>query len=427
MNKKTTKLRKILLLDKNRAELNRLRETIASIMSCEISTADSVVDALRIINRDIPDLIITEWKLTDHSAEDLLHTLKTRDEWSAIPVLISTSSSSQAFKLRARKLGAYDFTQKPINRSHLRWHFNLLFAESQRISDTRKKEEKMKKPLVEIIRLSSEKIRQVQGLMPLPEIARVVMDVSNDPNSTPRELTEIISKDLSLTARILRTVNSAYYGFHRKIGNINRAVIILGFNEIVNITLASCLMIEYGGGESGSPYFKRELFWKHSLAVAYIAQALSKFIPSEDRKNAFVMGLLHDFGKVVMDQHFNNTFIKLLKIAHDREERLHSVSRELMNIDHADIGAIITETWKLPVNLVRAIEYHHQPKLAAANQYGVHLNHLANYFAHHRGFGVSGNPVPDEPYSGSLKTLGIESKDLNDVWRSLKINLALLN
>ncbi len=262
-------------------------------------------------------------------------------------------------------------------------------------------------------------IIQISKLAPLPKIVQQIFKVTSDPTSSARDLSLLIIKDQSLTAKILKIINSAYYGFNRKIGNVNHAIVILGFDEIKSITMALCLMKYYPVEQSR--LFNRELFWKHSIGTAHIARALSSLKMELNCEDAYVIGLLHDFGKVILDQFFPEVFRNALELAAQHKQPLHHVLKESIGIDHAEIGGLIAEHWQLPVPLSNAIRLHHNPAEADNSDYFVHLVHLANYFCHKNVIGASGNPKPDEPFEGSLKALGIENQDLDQVWDFLNI------
>ncbi|HHE46813.1 MAG TPA: HDOD domain-containing protein, partial [Bacteroidetes bacterium] len=342
-------------------------------------------------------------------------------EWATIPVIICSSIRSEEVRSRAKQLGVYDFLNKPVNRYILSWNLGLLFSvpesELAAASDVTAVEADYR------ARFDRRKIAQISALAPLPELAQKIMELTHEPSYSPKDLAELVKQDQSLTAKILKIVNSAYYGFPRKIGNIDRAIVILGFNEVSNITIAACLMQVFPDDGEEKQLFDRRMFWTHTLGTAYIARALSGSVKDVSRRDAFVMGLLHDLGKVVLDQHFNEVFKYLLAAAAERNEPLHKVSHEILKIDHAEIGGIIAESWKLPPKLVRAITYHHSPGLARLDDHSVHIAHLANCFCHIKDIGASGNPVPDKPYDGSFIALKQQHKNLDDIWESLKIDI----
>jgi len=414
---------KIILLDKLPEQMQPVGQMLGGIRACECSIMSSVREALQAISAALPDLIITDWRLRDHSADALLRALKTRREWSQIPVIICASTRSQELKLKGKMLGAYGVLTKPVSQQLLAWHLNIIFPTTSPLPSGVSTQPVQLKPAQ-----TREDIRplvaRINFLAPLPALGQSILDIGNDLHSSASDLRTIIEKDQSLTAKILRTVNSAYYGFHRKIGNIDRAIVILGFNEIMSITLAACIIEAYQDGElTELEGFNRRKFWIHALGAAYVARALSALHPRVSSKDAFVVGLLHDFGKVVLDQHFQPLFKRMLEAARSQNRPLHQVAVEIADIDHAEIGALVAESWKLPPSLVKAIQFHHAPEMGQMYQHEIALAHLANYFCHEHKIGESGNPVPDSPHPESLRTLGIEHRDLGDVWRSLQIDI----
>ncbi|MCF7811631.1 response regulator [bacterium] len=410
----------ILLLIKDPEEIARLRVDIAKVLPASIRQTDSVDEALIMIEKEVPDLVITEWILRDNPASKLLMTIDDNPEWRGTPVLVCASTRSQQLKLRAKHMGAFGFLQKPINHFALNWHLSLLFTTDpakRRVTMSRHEEKSSN-----ALSLDRSMIGRIKELAPLPKLAYEIVEKSSDPNAKASDLAKIISHDLALASKILKVVNSAFYGFHRKIGNIDRAVVILGFREIVNIAQAACLM-QSVKIDLHSDFFNQREFWKHSLCTAYIAQALSRKTKDSFSKEAFIMGLLHDFGKVILIQHFKDLFEYVIGIAIEKEESLHSVSRRIIEIDHAEIGGMITEAWGLPKQLVNAVSFHHDPMAVSPDNYEVHLIHLANYMAHHYGVGVSGNPKPDPLYTGSLEALRLQGREMDDIWKSLRINV----
>ncbi|NQU06205.1 MAG: HDOD domain-containing protein [Calditrichaeota bacterium] len=264
------------------------------------------------------------------------------------------------------------------------------------------------------------KLMQFDQLVPLPSIMKNILDLTEDPNVSVREIAEEIKKDQALTAKILKIVNSAYYGFYREIGNVDHAIVVLGIDEIVNISQAICLM-QYQIKDIGN-FFNCRKFWIHTIGTAYIARALSRYTPGILSKDAFVIGLLHDFGKAVMNQHFHNAFSKVMLKAMASGGHICEVCQEEAGVDHAEVGALVAENWNLPVQLVVAIRLHHNPEKSNGNSNAVHIAHLANALCHKYKIGESGNAFPDEPSEVSLKALGIEDQDLDELWESLDID-----
>ena len=409
MAEKNDKILRVLLVDPSALAAYQTEHLLNSIRKCDVEKTESARGALKIISEKTPDLILTEWELADLTASELLNTLSSRDKLRTIPVIITTFFRSKNMIILSKKLGAKGVLYKPVERDLLARYLTQMFPGSQ---STRKID-----PL-KVSKHIQEKLKQVDKMAPLPSLAMEIIEICNNPKSTARNLAEIVKRDQALTARLLKIVNSAYYNFYRKISDINRAIVILGLEEVKNISLAACLIILYPSRQS--PYFNNDEYWRHAFGTAHITKSMAKFCPGLPPEDAFTMGLLHDFGKVLLDQNFGEIFDTILKIAATRKQPLHLVSRELIKINHADIGGLVGESWKLPIPLIKAIRYHHEPYLSFEDTH-VNLVHLANYFCHKYNIGKSGNPAPDEVYPGSLPALGLQDKDLDEVWKAAGI------
>jgi len=401
----------VLLISESALFANQIRQMFGRIRNCDIQHKTSIHKALQFIIQNKPNLILTEWRIGTHTASELLQTMRTNKDWKGIPVIVALDEPSRDLYSRAKALGAIQIFTKPFNQNVLSRVLAGLFP----ITPHR---EKSKDSInYNEIRL---KLESIGTLAPLPALATKIMEILSDPNSSARDLAEEIKKDQSITAKILKIVNSAYYGFQREVGNVDHAIVVLGFDEVMNIAQAVCLMRAFE--TESSDVFDRDKFWVHSLGTAYIARALSRRAKDVIFKDAFVIGLLHDFGKVILYQHFKEAFQEMIRTAESQQRPLHQVCHELAGIDHSEIGRIIAESWNLPVQLVRAIRYHHCPEKADKNEMGIHLAHMANFFCHKYEIGSSGNTVPDEPDYISMLSLGIEDENLDEVWDSLEID-----
>ncbi len=403
---------RIMLLDRSPLFHRQLETNLKLMRECEIENLTDIRIALQSISKSPPDLIMAEWDPQDCIARDLLKALKTRDEWQRIPVLVSHSRSDDQVFIQSIELGAIGVMFKPFNLKMLRRHIDALFPPQDLQEETPRKDGKLS------IRTE---IKLIGRLAPMPHMVQNIFKVCNDPTSSGRDLADEIKVDQALTTKVLKIVNSAYYGFHREIGNVDHAVVVLGFEEVKNITLAACIIHTYP--YSSNEVFNRDQFWLHSMSVAYVARSLRSYVPEIIPQDAFVIGLLHDFGKVVLSQLFHKHFLEVVQVAAERKQPLHVVEREFADIDHAEIGSLVGESWDLPPALIRSIQYHHDPGTAYRHEYAIHLVHLANYFCHVNNVGSSGNSVPDEPHPDSLNAFGFELKDLDDVWSSLQIDV----
>lgn len=216
-------------------------------------------------------------------------------------------------------------------------------------------------------------LTEIQEISTMPHVMTRIMEIITNENSSATDLADEVSKDTSLTAKILKIVNSAYYGFYREIDKVSDAVVVLGFNEIRRLSLAISVLDIFRGRREGH----RLMFWSHSFICAAMCDILAKEWRMQDH-GAFTAGLLHDIGKPVLDQYFGEMFSAIQACMYERSIRAHEAEGLLYGFDHADIGYWLSERWNLPVGLSEAIHYHHRPDDAQLMPRLTQLVHLAN-------------------------------------------------
>lgn len=206
---------------------------------------------------------------------------------------------------------------------------------------------------------------ELQDLPPLPTVVTRVMQTVNDPTTSAADLNRLISGDAALAGKVLRLVNSSYYGFPRRVSTITHAVVILGFNTVRNLTTALGVFTAFDPGSIPTA-LDRDRFWAHSLATAIAAGVIGKRknIPAKAVEEVFVGGLLHDIGKLFLDQYFPDQYAIALKLAYAAKISIWDSEKTALGIGHALVGKRIAEKWKLPPSLTSMISLHHQPEFA---------------------------------------------------------------
>ncbi len=229
------------------------------------------------------------------------------------------------------------------------------------------------------------KLDRIEDLPTLPVIAMEVSKMLRDYNTSIKELSALIKNDQAMTPRILKLVNSSFYGFKSKIANIDRAIILLGFNTISN-AIVSVAIIDALSVKGSSDDFDIKNFWEHSVAVAVISRHLAEksrlCLPEE----AFTGGLLHDIGKVILSQYFPDLFKKVIVAMNGNSVTFYEAEKKQNPVTHAQIGGIMADKWKLPDGLADTIKYHHAVKAGANDINLLRIVHVAdfisNYFIH---------------------------------------------
>jgi HD-like signal output (HDOD) protein len=213
-------------------------------------------------------------------------------------------------------------------------------------------------------------VKQLSHIATLPEVTLGIIELVEDPNSSAQDLNALIGRDPALSARVLKVVNSAFYGLPRQIGSINRAISLLGLNAVKNIAIAASLAKLFRGGALCDRFDAKEL-WAHSIAVATASKLLAKEARKSSGDEAFLAGLMHDIGVMVALQ---TDRAKLVKVFGDMQFDadgnplidFRMVERAVFGADHGHFGEALCEQWKFPRSLALACGHHHDPMRAPA-------------------------------------------------------------
>ena len=216
----------------------------------------------------------------------------------------------------------------------------------------------VKQDKTEIINQIRMTLEEVRDLPTLPSVAQEAHRIIDDPNSNMSDLVRIIETDLALTSRILRISNSAYYGVPRKIDNLKMALVILGMKEINNLVVTISVMRLFPTDSEYST-FDIPRFWKHSAICAELTVGLYEGLRMHPPSSAYITGLLHDIGKLILAQYFFDYFLECLRMAVDEELSLAESEIEILGIDHGHIGSWLTKRWNIPDEINEAIAKHH--------------------------------------------------------------------
>lgn len=270
----------------------------------------------------------------------------------------------------------------------------------------------------------AEILKLVEKMPAFPQAVTRVLDLTSRAECSPKELVKVIERDPIMTVKVLKLVNSAYYGLSKPIKSINHAVVYVGFNTIKNLslTIAAIGMLP----KKNEIRFDMNEFLMHSLGVAGVSKILANKlgIRDKDTPDYYVAGLLHDFGKVVLTQFKPQEFRQALDMAADGNMPLFEAEQEIFGIDHAEIGGLLAESWKLPEALVDCIRNHHKPEAETENSKMRDSIYAANLIVHSIPFGESGNKhIPDFPDNILIrfgKGLPQLMEDLGDLSEDLK-------
>jgi putative nucleotidyltransferase with HDIG domain len=211
----------------------------------------------------------------------------------------------------------------------------------------------------------SEAIRDISHIATLPEITLKIVELVEDPRSTAQDLHKIIANDPALCSRILKVVNSSFYGLPGQIGSINRAIVMLGLNAVKNIAIAASLAKLFRGGDL-TPNFSARALWMHSVSTAACAKMLSDRMGFAASDEAFLSGLIHDIGIMVEMQFDRNRLIDVVQRVGASPEGIPAqdmrrIEESVFSANHQQFGAALCAKWKFPAAFAVVTGHHHWP------------------------------------------------------------------
>ncbi len=223
-----------------------------------------------------------------------------------------------------------------------------------------------------------------------PTITKIIQ-IANDVNASANELIQVIKLDPVLTGKVLKMINSVYYGMPQKVVSLGRAVVLLGINTVKNLALSTAVLGTFKqSGKMGD--FNMNLFWEHCLGCAVGSKLLaqSKNTPKSLLEEYFIAGLLHDIGKLALVQYAYEDYEKVLSaIREESNIRELSIEEKILGTNHAKIGGMIAEKWQLTEPLKESILEHHNPIIVETDFSIKAAVYIANIDCNRKGLGIT--------------------------------------
>ena len=242
-------------------------------------------------------------------------------------------------------------------------------------------------------------IEKIDDLPTLPRTVLKITELVNDPKSSAKDLARVITDDQVLTARLLKLVNSSFYGFPERISTVTGAIVLLGFDAIRNLLLTTSVF-DLFANHNRKKKQDQEKFWDHSLGCAVGAKVIGNYLRHDKIEELFVSGLLHDIGKIVEMMYLSDEYTKVVSVIDSENILMTAAENKVLGYNHAEVGKLLAEKWNLPAKLVQVIAYHHQPANASSFAMEAAIVHLADIFCRALNMGYGGdNKIP--PLDGS--------------------------
>ncbi len=260
-------------------------------------------------------------------------------------------------------------------------------------------------------------ILAVKSIPALPIALQRAMALMDGPRTNIAKIGEVIAQDQSLTARVLKMVNSPIYGFPRRIASIHNALVLLGVNAVHGLLISSVVFDIVSRHMAG--------LWGHSVACSTACKIIAKHLNFKDEEECMLAGLLHDFGKVVISLQLPDALRDIVSLVRNEDISFYEAEKLILGFGHTRVNTWMASHWNLPLGISEAISYHHNP-LASENYKSIaSVVHLGNFFARVFEMGHPGDTNVSDVSPHTLKYLGLDQGDLREIVD--KIGIAFTN
>ena len=264
-------------------------------------------------------------------------------------------------------------------------------------------------------------VKKTDNIPTLPKVLTKISEEIDNDNFSIKNIGDLMSRDVSLSARILKIVNSPFYGFPQRIYSINHAIVLLGANVLKSIVISTSVFTAMK--ETMAGLSEHSLFC--AFASKHIAQEINKNIKKTDETdklksnekqkqqqtidpdNMFAVGLLHDIGKIIIATTFKEDFKTILEIAQKEEKSIDEIEHNILNISHDQLGYMLVKEWNLPSAIYIPIKYHHNPALTDDFKKETAILNIADFLTRAMGVGFSGSSYLEKINTDSMNILEI--------------------
>lgn len=249
---------------------------------------------------------------------------------------------------------------------------------------------------------------QVDRLPALPDVVVELIGSIDDPDADTDLLARKIARDQALVARLLRVANSSFYGLQGKVSSVHDAIVVLGFRGVRTLATAAAVTGCFSAQGLASRFDFRA-FWAHSLGVALCARGIARRLRANE-ENAFTAALLHDVGRLVLASRFPHHFDAVVAYRERCDCLWQEAERDVLGIDHAQIGCALAGRWRFAPLVGEAIAWHHRPE-SREIQALAHVVHVADALAHALGMAGEGASLVPPVSAVSWNALALDRED----------------
>lgn len=265
-------------------------------------------------------------------------------------------------------------------------------------------------------------IDRVSSIQPLPDTALKLMNVMSDPRSTLGNIVDTIKYDQAVTGQVLKLCNSSFFGLSRKVTSLDDAMLCLGTVKVLQLVMSVHTNNMLSSQQRGYG-LEPGVLWKHSVAVALASSLFAQRLKLPDTNLVFTAGLLHDIGKVILNEYVAEDFSEIVRRVADEHISFVEAEHQVLGFSHEEVGGMIAERWKLPPAIVRCIRFHHTPSSLVPADSLVDTVYLANCVCLMLGIGLGEDGLCYRADPTVLERCGLCENDLEHIGAQAVIDL----
>jgi putative nucleotidyltransferase with HDIG domain len=254
-------------------------------------------------------------------------------------------------------------------------------------------------------------IKDIKNLKPIPAIVNQITTAIGDPNCSAADIAEIIKFDPSVTANLIKTCNSAYFALANPVESVQDAVSILGMDKIIELVLVKSGAQALSKKQKG--YGLNEgVLWKHAVSSALIAKEICKKTGVGNVNIIFTAALLKDIGKTVLDRYISNSLEEITNLVKNKGKSFREAEKEVIGIDHGELGAMIATNWKFSAKMINIIRHHHMNDESQQDNTDIATVYLADCICMMMGVGIGDDGLAYRFHGNVIKNLNITHEDI---------------
>lgn len=259
-----------------------------------------------------------------------------------------------------------------------------------------------------------ELVKEIKNLKPIPAVISQVLEVVDQPGSSMAQIADIIQYDPAVTAGVLRTCNSAFFGLRHPAESIQDAVSLLGIDNILEIVLMQSGATVLSGEQKGYGLHEGAM-WKYAVSSAVIAKQIAKKLSMKNRNTIFTAALLKDIGKTVLDRFVMDSFEKISALVVNDNFSFSEAEKKIIGVDHTELGAMIAKMWKFSPKMVRIIRHHHLADVSMVKDKDIAVVYLSDCICMMIGIGVGSDGLAYRFNDQAMKVLGMAASDISKI------------